>query len=192
MLNGVHHIIHVFLKREKSLLFHILTSEVWLDSHLSLSLSISPLSSLFSFAFNPLSEVLTFSLSVSLYLFWSVSFSKVTASCMDPDSAMVTARIKPSVKIIIAPCWWASQCDFHSGGIPGVPPLLWKCLIIAASQSVIAFSSVLYFPEARWFIAVVLASYVCVEWSCSHMSEWVHKQVFTRLAYVCASTPRGS
>lgn len=38
---------------------------------------------------------------------WCVSFSKVIASCMDPDSAMVTGRAKLSVKIIMAPRWWA-------------------------------------------------------------------------------------
>lgn len=47
---------------------------------------------------------LTISLSFCLshYLFWAVS--KVIASCMDADSAMVTAGIKPSVKIIMVPC----------------------------------------------------------------------------------------
>lgn len=44
---------------------------------------------------------------------WCVSFSKVIASCMDPDSAMVTGRAKLSVKIIMAPRWWASCCDFQ-------------------------------------------------------------------------------
>lgn len=44
---------------------------------------------------------------------WCVSYSKVIASCMDPDSAMVTGRAKLSVKIIMAPRWWASCCDFQ-------------------------------------------------------------------------------
>lgn len=164
-----------FLKREYSLLSPALQYSI--SQHLKFRLDAPCLPSLSSFVFHHLSDYLTFSLSVSLYLFWSVSVSKVIASCMDPDSAMVTAGIKPSVKIIMAPCWWGSQCYFHSGGIPGVLPLPWKCLIITTSQSVIAFSSMVYFPEAPWFVIVDWALYACGEWTYSSpMSEWVYKQ----------------
>lgn len=122
---------------------------------LSLTLFLSPLS---CFVSHPQSGSISLPpcLSVWLYLFWSVLVSKVIASCMDPDSAMVTAGIKPSVKIITAPCWWGTQCYFHSGGIPGELPLPWKCFILAASQSVIAFAYMSYFAEDPWFVIVIM------------------------------------
>lgn len=128
---------------------------------------------------------LSFFLSVLIYLFWFASVFKVIASCMGPDSAMVTAGIKPSVKIIMAPSWWDSQCCFHSGGIPGALPLPWKCLIIAESPYVIQFAPMSHFPEAPCFVMADWESYVCGEWSHSHTSEYVYK-VITFTWHVCA------
>lgn len=65
---------------------------------------------------------------------------KVIASCVAPDSVMVTAGIKPSVKIImvslIKPSLWLPL-----RGIPGVLTGSHKCLIIAVFYSVISFLS---------------------------------------------------
>ena len=163
----------IFLNRKYSLLFpppagiHILTPEGWLDCPVSLSLLCLPVCHVLDQAISLSLRLSLFSL--ALYLFWSVSVSKVIASCMDPDSAMVTGGIKASVKIIMAPCWWGAQCYFHSGGIPGERPLPWKCLIIAASQAVIAFASMSNFPEAPCFVTVDRASYACAQLLFSHV-----------------------
>lgn len=109
-----------------------------------------------------------------------VSFSKVIASCMDPDSAMVTARIKPSVKIIMAPCWWASHCYFHSEVIPGVPPLLWNCLVIAASQSVFALSLLSWVSQKRMYLS-------WLPWCCIFVSEYINKSLRGWLKHVLHS-----
>lgn len=65
---------------------------------------------------------------------------KVIASCVAPDSVMVTAGIKLSVKIIMAslikPSMWLPL-----RGIPGVLTGSHKCLIIAVFYSVISFLS---------------------------------------------------
>lgn len=70
-----------------------------MSKHLKVAWIVS-LAPLYSSMSHPLCNYLTF----SLYLLWSASVSKVIASSMESDSAMVTAGTKPSVKIITAPC----------------------------------------------------------------------------------------
>lgn len=54
--------------------------------------------------------------------------------------------------------------------LPGVPPRLWKCLIIAASQPALAFSSMQHFQEAYIF------RHCCR--GILYLQEWVQKQTF--------------